>query len=148
MRPIKILYIEDDSIDVDLAKSALDSVYPNNGYKFTIAEDGEQAVKMIEHDAPYNSNTKPDLILLDLNLPRVHGTEVLKKIRASSEFKGIPVIILSTSSVQKDINNAYALGACAYVTKPNGLKDYVETFRSICDFWLKRVRFPTPEGAA
>jgi len=141
MRNVDILYIEDDSMDVDLAKTVLNAISPTEQYNMSVVDDGEKALQYLEKREPYHKAVRPDIILLDLNLPRLHGTEVLKKIRESEKLKNIPVVILTTSSLQADIDRSYELGACAYLTKPNVFKDFKETFRSIWSFWIERVKF-------
>lgn len=141
IKPVDILYVEDDVMDVDIAKTALGLVCEPHLYNMAVMEDGEKAVKFIENPENPSGSPRPDLILLDLNLPKVHGREVLRKIKGSKDYKNVPVIVLSTSRVQRDIDETYELGACAYLTKPNELDGYKETFKAICDFWFKKVKF-------
>lgn len=137
-KPVEVLYIEDDSGDVDIMKTALRYVDRPNCLSIGVAEDGEAALKYVAEE----SRHRPDLVLLDLNLPKVHGREVLKAIKATSGWKRIPVIVLTTSSAQKDIEETYDLGAAAYIVKPSNFQDYKKLVKSICDFWIENAALP------
>jgi DNA-binding response OmpR family regulator len=102
-----------------------------------VIEDGEAALAYLQRDAPYTDAVRPDLILLDLNLPRKSGHELLKEIKAHHELKRIPVIILTTSTSDLDVSTSYALGANSYVTKPADLDNLYSTVDAINSFWLR-----------
>lgn len=140
---INCLYIEDDSSDVDLAQTALNHVSDETVQcHIEVAEDGEQALQYLDKSGPFLEANTPDLVLLDLNLPKVHGREVLKKMKESSVLKHIPVIVLTTSEAQSDVNESYRLGANVYVKKPMSFGDYKEIFHLIYEFWCKKAALP------
>ena len=129
----RVLLIEDDSGDSDLVNEVIgESGYP---ISLEVIDDGVKAVTYLTRYAG-NKNVKPDLILLDLNLPRKDGREVLKEIKSHRELKTIPVVVLTTSDAQSDIANAYELGCNSYITKPVGFKDFSRAVNSIIDYWL------------
>jgi len=126
-RLIRVLYVEDDDVIVQLVRAALKSVKTVE-VKLSIAEDGEKGLAFLD-----SNQAKFDLVILDLNLPKVHGLDVLRSIRANENTKRIPVIAFSTTSDQ--IRKAYELGANSYIVKPAEFKDYKKMFRSLCEFW-------------
>lgn len=137
-RPVEILLVEDNPGDVRLTQEALKDgrVMVN----LTVASDGVEAMEILRgHRA---ANTRPDLIVLDLNLPRKNGREVLEEIKADEELKRIPVIVMTTSKAETDIYKAYNLNANCYVTKPVDLDEFLNVVRSIEDFWLTIVTLP------
>lgn len=140
MEPIEILLVEDNPGDARLAKEALrDSKLKNNLY---VVEDGIEAIKFLDAETPYENAVRPDLILLDLNLPRMDGREVLKAIKSDERFKRIPVVILTMSNAEEDILKSYNLHANCYITKPLDLDQFIKVVQSIEDFWLTIVRLP------
>jgi len=140
MEPIEILLVEDNPGDARLAKEALrDSKLKNNLY---VVEDGIEAMKFLRAENPYEKAIRPDLILLDLNLPRMDGREVLKAIKSDERFKRIPVVILTMSNAEEDILKSYNLHANCYITKPIDLDQFIKVVQSIEDFWLTIVRLP------
>lgn len=140
MEPIEILLVEDNPGDARLAKEALrDSKLKNNLY---VVEDGVEAIKFLDAETPYENAVRPDLILLDLNLPRMDGREVLKAIKSDERFKRIPVVILTMSNAEEDILKSYNLHANCYITKPLDLDQFIKVVQSIEDFWLTIVRLP------
>jgi CheY-like chemotaxis protein len=140
MEPIEILLVEDNPGDARLAKEALrDSKLKNNLY---VVEDGVEAIKFLGAETPYENAVRPDLILLDLNLPRMDGREVLKAIKSDERFKRIPVVILTMSNAEEDILKSYNLHANCYITKPLDLDQFIKVVQSIEDFWLTIVRLP------
>lgn len=143
LKPLDILYVEDDEMDVDLAKTAMQFVCDKERFKMQIVDDGEKAIQFLNRSEPYANAPAPDVILLDLNLPRVHGRDVLKTIKQSDRFKKIPVIVLTTSQRQEDIDESYMLGANGYLSKPNELAEYQRTFKAICEFWFNKASLPT-----
>jgi len=139
-RPIEILLVEDNPGDVRLTREALnDSKLLNNLH---VAEDGVEALAFVRREGRYSDAVRPDLILLDLNLPRKSGREVLAEIKADSSLKTIPIVVLTTSSSEEDIVRTYGLHANCYVVKPVGLTEFITIVKSIEDFWLTIVQLP------
>ena len=138
---IDILLVEDDPGDVVLTKEAL------NGSKLTnvvhVAENGELAMKFLRREAPYEDAPRPDLILLDLNLPRMDGREVLAAVKEDPDFRRIPVVVLTTSEAEEDIVRSYDLHANAYVTKPVHFDRFMEVVRQVDEFFITIVK-PAP----
>jgi len=138
--PIELLIVDDDQGDIDLALELLqESKYPLHIQTLT---DGEQAIQYLRQQPPFENSTKPHLILLDLNLPRKHGFEVLNVVKQDPYLKSIPVIILSTSALDKDILKSYALGANCYLTKPMDYNGFVQVIHSLDAFWFSNVQLP------
>ena len=142
-KPVDILYVEDDELDVDLVKTALDVVCESNQFEMDVAEDGERALRLLMGAGDGHAVRKPDLILLDLNLPGVHGLELLKIIKTSAELSKIPVVIFSTSAAPPDVDESYRLGACGYLVKPHELQAYRETFKALSAYWFQNVVLPS-----
>jgi len=141
LTPLEILLIEDDPGDVELTKEAME-----DSKLFThlhVVEDGEEAMAFLKREGQYADAPKPDLILLDLNLPRKDGRQVLKEVKEDSDLKVIPVVILTTSSAEEDILRSYRLGANCYVTKPVGLEQFIKVVEAIDNFWFTVVKLPT-----
>ncbi len=136
-RQAEILMVEDDPADAELTKEA----WGDNDYKcnWHVAEDGEAALDFLLQKGKYAESPRPDLILLDLNLPRKDGRELLAEIKSMPELKKIPVIVLSTSNSDKDIHRAYELHANCYICKPMDFKVFVKIMRNIKRFWLDTV---------
>jgi two-component system, chemotaxis family, response regulator Rcp1 len=140
-RPMEILLVEDNPGDVRLTREALrDSGVLNN---LNVACDGVEALAYLEREGAFVDAIRPDVILLDLNLPRMDGREVLSAIKRSPRLKNIPVVILSSSEAEKDILRAYDLHANCYVTKPMDLDRFVLVVRSIQEFWFNIVKLPS-----
>jgi chemotaxis family two-component system response regulator Rcp1 len=139
-RPIEILMVEDNPGDVRLTLEALKEGKVRNNF-FTV-EDGEQAMKYLRREDPYQEASRPDLVLLDLNLPKKNGREVLAEIKDDPELKRIPVVILTVSKAEQDILKSYNLHANCYITKPVNLDRFIEVVKSIEDFWLTVVMLP------
>jgi CheY-like chemotaxis protein len=137
---IDILLVEDDAGDVILTTEAL------NGSKLTnnlhVADNGEIAMKFLRREPPYEDAPRPDLILLDLNLPRMDGREVLAAIKGDPEFRRIPVVVLTTSEAEEDILRSYDLHANAYVTKPVHFDAFMDVVRQIDEFFVTIVKPP------
>jgi len=135
---IEILLVEDNPGDARLAKEALkESSIRNNLH---IVDDGEKAVEFLYNRGSYGLAPKPDLILLDLNLPKLSGHQVLGIIKAEENLRMIPVVVLSMSRAEKDIEEAYKLNANCFVTKPLDLDEFIQVFATIQSFWLKTVK--------
>lgn len=140
---VEILLVEDNPGDAELARTALDdSKFRNHLYH---VEDGEKAMAFLRKQKTFKDMPRPDLILLDLNLPRKDGREVLAEIKADNNLKRIPVVILTTSKAEEDILKSYNLHANCYITKPIDLDQFLRVVKSIEDFWLSIVVLP-PNG--
>jgi chemotaxis family two-component system response regulator Rcp1 len=136
-RPIDILLVEDSPGDVRLTQEALVESKVSN--TMHVVGDGVEAMMFLRHEAPYTDAKRPDLILLDLNLPKMDGREVLAIIKADESLRRIPVVVLTTSGNDEDILKAYSLHANCYVRKPVDLEQFIHVVRSIKDFWLSIV---------
>jgi len=144
LKPVEILLVEDSPGDVRLTKEALkDSKVANT---ITVAEDGVEAMALLRREGKYAESVRPDLILLDLNLPRKDGRQVLEELKADEALRSIPVIILTTSQADEDIIRTYNLHANCYITKPVDLDKFLEVVRTIEDFWLSIVKLPPRRG--
>ncbi|HSN27793.1 MAG TPA: response regulator [Kofleriaceae bacterium] len=141
LKPIEILLVEDNAADVRLTEEALKEGKVRNNLH--VARDGMEALEFLRRQGKYANATRPDLILLDLNLPRRDGREVLAEIKDDPELKLIPVVVLTTSSAEADILKSYKLHANCYITKPVDLEQFVSGVKSIDDFWLTVVRLPS-----
>ena len=139
--PIEILLVEDSPADVDLTREALQEAKVLNNLH--VVEDGEQALAFLRREGEHADAPRPDLILLDLNLPRKDGREVLEEIKCDTELCDIPVVILTTSQAERDIVQSYKLHANCYVTKPVDLEQFLNVVQSIEHFWLTVVRLPS-----
>jgi chemotaxis family two-component system response regulator Rcp1 len=139
-RPIEILLVEDNPGDVRLTREALrDGKVQNN---LSTARDGLEALKFLRHEPPFELAVRPDLILLDLNLPRMDGREVLSEIKADDKLKAIPVVVLTTSKAEEDVLRSYDLHANCFVTKPVDLDQFILVVQSIEQFWHSIVTLP------
>jgi chemotaxis family two-component system response regulator Rcp1 len=139
-KPIEILLVEDNAGDARLAREALREAKVRNN--LTWLSDGEEALAFLRRKGKYSHAPRPDLILLDLNLPRKDGREVLTEIKADDSFKRIPVVILTTSQAEEDILKAYHLNANCYIPKPVDLERFLTVVKTIEDFWLTIVKLP------
>lgn len=140
-RPVEILLVEDNPGDVRLTREALkEGKVANN---LSVAMDGVDALAFLRAEGDYKDRPLPDLIMLDLNLPRKDGREVLEEIKGDDTLKKIPVVILTTSKDEADILKTYALHANCYITKPVDLDQFIHVVRSIEDFWLTLVKLPS-----
>jgi len=140
-RSLQILLVEDNEGDVRLIKEAFSESKINK--HFSVAKDGEDALNYLYKKGQYSSNTiRPDIILLDINLPKKNGFEVLNQIKNDPELKRIPVIMLSSSSSEDHISKSYELNANCYVTKPVDFDEYSEVVKTIEDFWFDKEKLP------
>lgn len=139
-RLANILLVEDNPADVLLMSEALKE--GNISYDLRVVNDGMEAMKFLLGHGEYADRVRPDLILLDINLPKKNGFEVLEEIRRNPDLKYIPVIILTTSSAKQDIKKAYDLCANAYIVKPVELDDFLRVMKSIEDFWFSIASLP------
>ena len=143
-KPVEILLVEDNPGDVRLMLEAFkDSKVHNH---LTIVRDGAEALAFLHREDKYANVSRPDLILLGLNLPKKDGREVLKEIKAEENLKCIPVVVLTTSRAQNDILKAYYLHANCYITKPADLALFTKVVRSVEDFWFTIVNLPGYDG--
>ena len=143
IKHIEILLVEDSPADILITREAFQDARLMN--TIHVVEDGVKALEFLRREGTYASAPRPDLILLDLNLPRKNGREVLAEIKEHDEFKAIPVIVLTTSNADEDILNAYNLHANCYVIKPVGFDNFLKAVQSIENFWFSIVVLP-PEG--
>ena len=143
VRPIDILLVEDSPSDVRLTREALKDAKVLN--MLHVVQDGVAAMDFLHKEGPYAGRPSPDLILLDLNLPRKDGREVLAEIKQDENLKRIPVVVLTTSRAEEDVVRSYNLHANAYVTKPVDLEQFLEVIRIIEAFWLAVVTLPPGE---
>ena len=140
MRPIEILLVEDNPGDVRLTQEALGEAKVRN--HLAVTRDGVEALAYLRRQPPFEDATRPDLILLDLNLPLKDGREVLADIKADPDLRRLPVVVLTTSTAEKDILESYNLHANCYISKPVDLEQFVGIVASIEDFWLTIVKLP------
>ncbi len=140
--PIEILLVEDNPGDVRLTKEALKDAKVRN--TLHVAMDGVDAVAFLRKQGKHAAAPTPDLILLDLNLPKKNGREVLEDIKQDDALRHIPVVILTTSQAERDIAESYRLHANAYVTKPVDLEQFLTVVKSIEQFWLEIVKLSHP----
>ena len=139
-RPVEILLVEDSPTDVLLAKEALESSKLINNLH--IVNDGVEAMAFLNREGHFAESPCPDLILLDLNLPKKDGREVLSEIKEDDRFKRIPVVVLTTSKDETDVLKAYGLHANCYIVKPVDFEKFVEVVDSIENFWFSVVTLP------
>jgi two-component system, chemotaxis family, response regulator Rcp1 len=140
-RPVEILMVDDNPGDVRLTEEALKEATVGN--RLHVARDGVEALAYLRREDGFEGASRPDLILLDLNLPRKDGRAVLAELKRDPELKWIPVVVLTTSEASVDILKAYELQANAYVTKPVDLERFLDVIRVIEDFWLTVVKLPS-----
>ncbi len=143
--PIEILLVEDNPGDARLAVEALREAKVGN--RLSVVPDGVEAVAFLRREGRYGQAPRPDLILLDLNLPKKDGREVLAEIKADADLKRIPVVVLTTSKAEQDVLRMYELHANCYITKPVDLDQFMHVVRSIEEFWLTVVKLPTAQVA-
>lgn len=140
-RPVNILLIEDNPGDVRLTQEAFrEGKLPVN---LNVVMDGVEAIKYLKKEAPYNESIIPDLILLDLNLPKRDGREVLQEIKTDENLKRIPVVVLTTSNAEQDILKSYNLHVNCYINKPVDFDKFFDIIQKIEDFWLTTAILPS-----
>jgi chemotaxis family two-component system response regulator Rcp1 len=140
-RPIEILLVEDNPGDVRLIREALKDAKVHN--RISVVGDGVDALALLRREGKYSEAPRPDLILLDLNLPKMNGREVLSVIKQDEELHNIPVVVVTSSEADQDIVESYNLHANCYVTKPVDLDQFFSIVKAIRDFWLVIVKLPT-----
>lgn len=143
-RLIEILLVEDNPGDADLVVEVLEDSRVRN--ELSIVEDGEEAMDFLYKNGKFSDSPRPDLILLDLNLPKMDGREVLEKIKSDSEFRRIPIVVLTTSKAEEDILRSYDLHANAYIAKPVDINQFINVIRIFEDFWLDIVKLPVKKA--
>jgi two-component system, chemotaxis family, response regulator Rcp1 len=139
--PIEILLVEDNPGDVRLIKEVFKDAKIYNSMQ--VAYDGEAAMEILRREGEYANAAFPDLILLDLNLPKKDGREVLREIKGDKRLKCVPVVILTTSNAEEDLIETYKMNANCYITKPVDLDQFINVVKSIENFWLSIVKLPT-----
>ena len=144
VKPVEILLVEDSPADVLMTREAFDQAKMIN--TIHVVEDGEQAILFLRKAGAYASSPRPDLILLDLNLPRKNGREVLAEIKADESLRTIPVAILTTSNAEKDVIESYGLYANCYIVKPVQFENFVQAVQNIQNFWFGVVTLPSDTG--
>ncbi len=140
LKPVEILLVEDDPGDIELTRESLKANKITTN--LNIVHDGVSAMQYLSQEGAYSDAKRPDLIILDLNLPKKDGLEVLDDLKTDQNLKSIPVVILTTSEADEDIIKSYNLGANCYVTKPIGFKEFEKIVRSIEEFWFTVVKLP------
>lgn len=137
---IRVLLVEDNPGDADLTRETLRASRLH--MDIDLAVDGAEALARLTHAPPYEAAPLPDLVLLDLNLPKIDGLDVLRAVRARPEIKHLPIVVLTSSDAESDVMKSYRVGANCYVTKPVGLDAFQTIVRTIEDFWFTVVRLP------
>lgn len=141
---LRILLMEDDPGDVELITEALrESSLP---LAIAHVENGEEGMRYLRQETPYDTVGRPDLVLLDLNMPRMDGHEVLEAVKGDKALRAIPVIILTTSDAETDIVSSYDQGANCYLQKPMGLSDFVTMVKRVEEFWFNLAKLPPKSG--
>jgi CheY-like chemotaxis protein len=140
-QPIEVLLVEDDPGDVLLIREAFEFNKVHNN--LNVVNDGEQALAYLRNEGEYAGKLRPDLVLLDLNLPRKDGREVLAEVKSDERLRAIPIVVLTTSEAEEDVLKSYQLHANAYVTKPVDFERFVSIVRQIDDFFVSVVRLPS-----
>jgi two-component system, chemotaxis family, response regulator Rcp1 len=143
--PIEVLLVEDSTGDVRLTREAMKDAKMH--ISLHVAPDGVEAMAFLRREGAHSNAPRPDLILLDLNLPKMDGREVLKALKADPILATIPVVILTTSSASEDVMNCYRAHANCYITKPVSLDGFLKVVQNIDDFWLSVVKLPTKQSA-
>ncbi|MDQ1599297.1 MAG: hypothetical protein QOD68_771 [Actinomycetota bacterium] len=139
-RQIEVLLVEDDPGDVMMTREAFQDYKLHN--ELHVVSDGSEAMAFLRQEGEYAGRPRPDLVLLDLNLPRMDGRQVLEAIKSDPELASIPVVVLTTSENEDDVLRSYSLHANAYVTKPVDFQRFIEVVRQIDDFFVTVVRLP------
>jgi len=139
-KTINVLLVEDDPGDVLMTREAFDEYLHN---RLDVVSDGEAALAYLRREDPHGDAPRPDLILLDLNLPRRDGREVLREVKADPDLASIPVIVLTTSQAEEDVLRSYQLHANAYVTKPVDFEGFIEAIKQIDHFFVSVVQLPS-----
>lgn len=139
-RPAEVLLVEDSPGDVRLTREALKEGKVRNN--LSVVSDGVEAMEFLRREGKYKDAPRPDIVLLDLNMPRKDGREVLAEMKSDEQLKRIPVVVLTTSEAEQDILRTYDLHANCYLTKPVDLEQFISIVKSVEDFWLTIVQLP------
>ena len=142
-RAVEVLLVEDDPGDIELTKEAIEKA--RLSINLNVVRDGEEAMTYLRRKGEFDKAVRPDLVLLDLNMPRKDGREVLREIRSDPDLTSLPVVILTTSDADEDILRTYDLGANCYVTKPVGLEQFMKVVQTVGNFWFMIVKLPGRE---
>ena len=137
---VEILLVEDSEPDILLTEEAFSEARVAN--RLHVARDGEEALQFLRRQGEHAGAPRPDVILMDINMPRKNGLEVLEEIKADPELRSIPVLILTTSQAEDDVRRSYSGHASGYVVKPVGFENFLQAIRAFEEFWLTFVRFP------
>ncbi len=140
-KPVELLLVEDNPADVRLTQEVFESCKITN--HMSVVTDGEEALAFLRKEGAYADGPRPDVVLLDLNLPKKDGREVLSEIKSDPELKIIPVIVLTTSDADQDVWKAYDAGVNSYIKKPVDLEQFIEVCRCIENFWLTIAKLPS-----
>ncbi len=140
LRPVEILLVEDNPGDIVLTKEAFEEIKIANN--LNVVEDGIEAMNFLKNEGKYKEGRKPDLIILDLNLPKKDGREVLVEIKESKKLKKIPVVVLTSSEAEEDILKSYDLHANCFISKPIDLEQFSRIVKTISEFWFTIVKLP------
>jgi len=141
MKPIHILLVEDNKGDILLIEEAFEEAKVANS--ISVVKDGEKAIRFLNKKGEFQNTETPDLVILDINLPRKNGHEVLQYIKENENLKQIPVIMLTTSSSERDIIKSYKHHANCYITKPVDVEDFIKAVLKIENFWISLVQLPS-----
>ena len=141
MKPIVILLVEDNPGDIRLTEEALRTAKVSN--EVHTVRDGEAALEFLENRGEYSLSPRPDIILLDLKLPKIDGRQVLERIKKNPKLRQIPIVVLTASSAEEDILQTYELNANCFITKPVDFTKFVEIVQAIENFWFSIVRLPS-----
>jgi two-component system response regulator len=141
IKPISLLLVDDDQGDVELTLEVMEM--SKIKLDVNVVSDGVEAMQYLKKEGDFQQAIRPDLILLDLNMPRKNGKEVLQEIRQHPSLRTIPIVILTTSDADEDIMNTYTLGANCYITKPVGLAQFQKEVEAIDNFWFSVVKYPS-----
>lgn len=141
-KPVEILLVEDNPADVDLTRLSLKQSRIRNNLH--VVMDGVEAIQFLRNEGPYENALRPDLILLDLNLPKKDGRQVLSEIKNDPDLTDIPTVVLTSSDAEQDVVKSYKLHANCYVRKPVDFDQFVNIVREIEDFWFTVVKLPRP----
>jgi two-component system, chemotaxis family, response regulator Rcp1 len=139
----EVLLVDDNPADIDLTREVLGKCKQH--FHVNSVGDGEEAIAFLRHQGKYTEMPRPDLIVLDLNLPRKDGRQVLSEVKADPKLARIPVVVFTTSQASTDIDRSYALGANCYLRKPGNLSDFQAVVQSMADFWLNFASLPPKE---
>ena len=140
-RTIQVLLVEDNPADADLMRETIEMSKLH--LDLSVVKDGVEAIQYLRGEGAYANAARPDLILLDLNLPRMNGRQVLASVKGDADLRGIPVVVLTSSGAEQDIVQSYNLGANCYVIKPVDLKAFQSIVRQVEDFWFTVVKLPS-----